>query len=32
MIRSLEIRALKPFLGAQLDYNHYRKYFEEDLA
>jgi len=31
-IRSLELAALKPFLSAQLDYNQYRKYFEEDLA
>ena len=32
LIRSLELDALKPVLSAQLDYNHYRKYFEEDLA
>ena len=31
-IRSLELDALEPVLTAQLDYNHYRKYFEEDLA
>jgi hypothetical protein len=32
LIRSLELKALERFLSAQLDYDHYRKYFEDDLA
>ena len=28
LIRSLELKVLKPFLTAQLDYDHYQKYFE----
>jgi hypothetical protein len=32
LIRSVELEALEPVLRAQLDYNHYRKYFEEYLV
>lgn len=32
LIRSLELEALKDFLTAQLDYDHYRKYFEVRLT
>jgi len=32
LIRSLELEALKDFLTKQLDYDHYRKYFEVYLT
>jgi hypothetical protein len=32
LIRSLELKVLKRFVTEQLDYDHYQKYFEEDLT
>ena len=32
LIRSLQLKALERFLTAQLDYNQYRKYFQDDLT
>jgi hypothetical protein len=32
LIRSLEVKALERFLTAQLDYDDYRKYFQDDLT
>jgi hypothetical protein len=32
LIRSLELKVLERFVTEQLDYDHYQKYFEEDLT
>jgi hypothetical protein len=32
LIRSLELKVLKRFVTEHLDYDHYQKYFEEDLT